>query len=382
MESATHTTLGGKVRLFMRPNSSYWQCSTFLNGKKRRCSTKTDSLAQAKDFAEDWYLTLRGKQRAGELHNEKSFAEAAEKFMHEYEVLTEGERNERWVKDHYRRIRMHLNPFFGEMGLSTINAGVVQDYRISRLKPGDEKKKVPSRSTLHHETVTLRMVLKTAVRYGWITHVPDISAPYKGSAKVVHRAWFSPDEYKTLYEATRANIKSKRNGLHRKLAEQLHDKILFLANTGLRPDEANCLQYRDVEIVEDEGLGESILEIAVRGKRGVGYCKSMHGAVRPFIRLKERNEPQPNDLVFPNDHKKQFNRILENADLKFDRNGNRRTLYSLRHSYISFRLLEGADIYQIAKNCRTSVEMIEKHYAVHLKNNLDAAAINIRKERR
>jgi hypothetical protein len=28
----------------------------------------------------------------------------------------------------------------------------------------------------------------------------------------------------------------------------------------------------------------------------------------------------------------------------------RRTLYSLRHSYISFRLLEGADIYQIAKN--------------------------------
>ena len=47
--------------------------------------------------------------------------------------------------------------------------------------------------------------------------------------------------------------------------------------------------------------------------------------------------------------------------------------------YISFRLLEGADIYQIAKNCRTSVEMIEKHYAAHLRNQLDAAAINVRK---
>jgi hypothetical protein len=66
--------------------------------------------------------------------------------------------------------------------------------------------------------------------------------------------------------------------------------------------------------------------------------------------------------------------------LKTDRQGNNRTLYSLRHSYISFRLLEGADIYQIAKNCRTSVEMIEKHYAVHLKNNLDAAAINVRRK--
>jgi hypothetical protein len=39
--------------------------------------------------------------------------------------------------------------------------------------------------------------------------------------------------------------------------------------------------------------------------------------------------------------------------------------------------MEGADIYQIAKNCRTSVEMIEKHYAAHIKNTLDTAAINV-----
>jgi len=39
--------------------------------------------------------------------------------------------------------------------------------------------------------------------------------------------------------------------------------------------------------------------------------------------------------------------------------------------------MEGADIYQIAKNCRTRVEMIEKYYAAHIKTQLDAAAINI-----
>ena len=38
--------------------------------------------------------------------------------------------------------------------------------------------------------------------------------------------------------------------------------------------------------------------------------------------------------------------------------------------------MEGADICQIAKNCRTSVEMIENYYAAHIKTNLDAAAIN------
>ena len=46
------------------------------------------------------------------------------------------------------------------------------------------------------------------------------------------------------------------------------------------------------------------------------------------------------------------------------------------------RLMEGADIYQIAKNCRTSVEMIENYYASHIKNTLDAAAINVRKAKR
>jgi hypothetical protein len=44
--------------------------------------------------------------------------------------------------------------------------------------------------------------------------------------------------------------------------------------------------------------------------------------------------------------------------------------------------MEGADIYQIAKNCRTSVEMIEQFYASHIKNTLDAAAINVKKPRK
>jgi integrase len=84
-------------------------------------------------------------------------------------------------------------------------------------------------------------------------------------------------------------------------AEQLHDYVLFCANTGLRPDEAMRLEFRDVTVIEDEG--------------------------------------------------------------------------------ICLRLLEGADIYQIAKNCRTSVEMIEKYYAAHLKTQLDASAINVMRPR-
>ena len=91
--------------------------------------------------------------------------------------------------------------------------------------------------------------------------------------------------------------------------------------------------------------------------------------------------PGPTDSVFPGNHIKLFNGILRRSGLKLDRNGNKRTAYSLRHTYICMRLMEGADIYQIAKNCRTSVEMIDKFYAAHIKNTLDAASINVMRRR-
>jgi integrase len=377
---ASHNILGDKVRVYQRANSSLWQCSTYLEGKEWRVSTKTDSLAQAKEFAEDWYLELRGKSRAGLLKQERTFADAAKQFVTEYVALTNGERNPKYVKDHEARLDNHLVPYFGKTGLSAVTAGMVQQYRVMRAKPHEETGKVPTRSTLHHETVTLRQVMKTALRHGWISHLPDFSAPYKASGKISHRAWFSPEEYKKLYTYTRERAKSAKGLNWQHPAEQLHDYILFMANTGLRPDEANRLEYRDVTIEKDED-GDHILLIEVRGKRGVGYCKSTEGAVHPFQRLVARNNPKPTDLVFPQDHKKQFNRALTDCDLKADREGNKRSAYSLRHTYICLRLLEGADIYQIAKNCRTSVEMIEKHYAVHLKNTLDAKAINVKRRK-
>jgi hypothetical protein len=50
--------------------------------------------------AEDWYFELKGKSRAGGLKKEKTFADAAKQFFLEYEAITSGERNPRYVKDH------------------------------------------------------------------------------------------------------------------------------------------------------------------------------------------------------------------------------------------------------------------------------------------
>jgi len=154
-----------------------------------------------------------------------------------------------------------------------------------------------------------------------------------------------------------------------------------MANTGLRPDEILRLEYRDITIVDDLDSGETILEIEVRGKRGVGYCKSTANAVHTFERLVERHKPQSTDNIFPSLHRALLNRILKEEKLKVGREGQIRTANSLRHTYICLRLMEGADIYQIAKNCRTSVEMIEKYYASHIKTLINAAQVNVRRHK-
>jgi integrase len=377
---ATHEILGGKVNVYRRENSKFWQCSTFMNGRNYRVSTKEDGLAQAKEFAEDWYLDLKGKLKRGELKAGKLFKFVAERFIDEFEIITQGQRSPVYVENHRRRLKLYLIPFFGNTPVTEITPGMVQDYRIHRAK-NSVKGTPPARSTMHQEIVCLRQVLKTAHRHGWLPYLPNIAPPYKTSGKIVHRAWFSPDEYKRLYEATRERAKNPINERWRKACENMHDFVLFMVNTGLRPDEALRLEFRDVSIVNDQDTNERILEIEVRGKRGVGYNKSMPGAVMPFKRLKERNKGEPTDRIFPSLQRELFNTILGELNLKTDRDGQRRTAYSLRHTYICLRLMEGADIYQIAKNCRTSVEMIENYYASHIKNTLDASAINVRKKR-
>jgi integrase len=402
--SEHHTILGGKVHVYRRPNSSSWQCASYLAGKNRRATTKEDSLSKAKEVAEDWYLQLRGKLRDGDLKSGKLFREAGKLYLREFDIITQGERSPTYARGQHARTDGHLIPFFGNMVLPEITSGKVNEYRIRRLEESRALRGKPlAHNTMHQEIVTLRQIFKTALRHGWIDHLPDLSEPYRSSPKISHRAWFSPEEYKQLYEATRKRALDPKQPRFRWEAEQLHDYVLFATNTGLRPDEAMRLQFRDVMVVEDEGSGQTILEIEVRGKRGVGYCKSTAGAVHPFERLKARtrpdggpgrsgsrtasiangewHEPGPTDLLFPKWPRDLFNAILEEEKLRTDRDSRPRTAYSLRHTYICLRLLEGADIYQIAKNCRTSVEMIEKYYAAHLKTRLDASAINIMKPR-
>ncbi len=110
----------------------------------------------------------------------------------------------------------------------------------------------------------------------------------------------------------------------------------------------------------------------IKGKRGGGSCQSYYGAVAPFRRILERRSiadaSKCHEALFLVHHRTMLNRILVKKDLKMSKTNPpaKRDSVSLRATYICFRLLNGAPIYEIANNCRTSVAVIQESYARHL----------------
>lgn len=384
----THFMFGERLQIYKRAGSTVWQCATRIDGRRFRQSTGEESLERAKDVAEDWYLGLRVKAKSGEIaKDERTFGQAAEQYLKEARALAAASRSPRYVDSLEQKMKTRVLPFFKDKPLSQVNGGLVQEYRIHRHAQSMERYgRPPARNTILHELVYIRQTLKTAEAHGWIPFVPKLSTPYMTSGKKGRRAWFSPEEYKQLYTATARRIKEGGRPGWKSHYEDMHDYVLFMANTGLRPDEAARLEMRDVAIELDSATNETILVLDVRGKTGTGYAKSMPGAVFPFKRLKARRaaeakaagrELKASDRVFRKFNRCMFNQILHEEGLKTDRDGKPRTAYSLRHTYISMRLMEGANIHMIANNCRTSVQMIEEHYASHIKDRIDAGAINV-----
>ncbi|MEC8457703.1 MAG: site-specific integrase, partial [Pseudomonadota bacterium] len=54
--SESHTLMDGRVHVYRRENSRFWQCATYLSGRNHRRSTKQENLAYALEYARDWYL--------------------------------------------------------------------------------------------------------------------------------------------------------------------------------------------------------------------------------------------------------------------------------------------------------------------------------------
>jgi hypothetical protein len=157
MEKDSITLMDGRLHVYKRPNSKYWQCATYLGGRNHRATTKEVTAIRAEEFARDWYMErcvedryrrrgvafpfLNGampivtttpgtvgainpppvldKRRRSVVHG-PTFREAAAAFEVEYTAMTLGERNARYVKQKSDQLRVHILPFMGDKAVSEI----------------------------------------------------------------------------------------------------------------------------------------------------------------------------------------------------------------------------------------------------------------------
>lgn len=363
------TILGGKVHIFSRPNSPYFWCGFHHKGKYLRTSTKQEFLKQAEEFADKWYDDKKFEIRAGtgKVGGIK-FGKAAEHALAAYRATGRS-------KEYLRGIDVCLTarviPFFKDMPVDQIDAKAWTEYQAHvRLAHPN----VTAAATLHQHKNALRIVLNEACIKGWLSQVPTFKKEYSNKGQSKPRTWFDPKGYRLLVRATRSNIARLKKTRHAEAAKELHDFVLFVANTGFRIGEAHNVRFCDVEtikVLDDAGKERQVLLIKnILGKRGTGECKSHFGAVEAYKRIVARRNPGPGsqEKLFVQHHRDMFNSILRRINLKFStgRPPARRDLMSLRHTYICMRLLKGASVFDVAANCRTSVTMIQKHYAQFL----------------
>ncbi|NDF51501.1 MAG: hypothetical protein EB116_15735, partial [Betaproteobacteria bacterium] len=246
--------------------------------------------------------------------------------------------------------------------------------------------------TIQQHLVAIRKVLHYAVGVGKLSAVPKFPAVTVTSKP---RGSYSLIEYLTLVRTARRMIgqsasrsitdKSRRGSQavsqFAKVSPDLHWLIRFMVNGFVRPSDIKLLQHKHVTIVRGR---HTYLRLNLpETKRHDKPIVTLAAAVLVYERILawqlKHGLGRPDDYVFLPDHPNrslvleayrwQFNFVQQAAGIGVNSaNGQHRTLYSLRHSAMTFRLLYGqkVDLLTLAKNARTSVEMVERFYASNL----------------
>jgi integrase len=179
------------------------------------------------------------------------------------------------------------------------------------------------------------------------------------------------------------------NAWHKVQRQQMYYFVLFLANSGLRVGEAREMLWSDVKFdVAVEGSDSVIAEVRVSKATKKGEARFVQTQPNANSLLKRWRETSQynkhNDLVWFGqvdaatrevgkftDLNRGFQLFLkrvpynERVDgLLYDRDGDKRSLYSLRHTYATLRLEKGdVSVYDLAMNMGCKVAQIENHYS-------------------
>lgn len=401
-----------KLVIYQLDASPFWWVRYYVDKKVVRRSTKSTDKRKAFAFAKEFYDEINHKRRHGLAFGSQSkFELCAYDFMEAQATrVARGDLSQMLHQSDGYRLKNHILPFFQEYEIDHIDYFAMEKFHnvLAKLKL--------TSSTISSYFGLVRKILGYAVRKGFITSIPEFPKLKKEDKP---RGWFPTKEYRKLWSAARrlrgqkfelrksddeqegvyyCKAKTRTDGKllrNIEMSEDIYQLIVFMTNSFIRPSDIKFIQHKHVEVIEgdDTYLRLSLPETKKHNKPIV----TMEKAVEVYKRLKafhaQRGMAKQNDFLFLPQHKergyaldlleRQFGAVLNVTGLKYGPRDEVRTLYSLRHTCIMYRLLYGAniDILTIARNARTTPEMIDRFYASHLDGEMNIRMIQSRRTR-
>jgi len=380
-----------KLRIFLTNASRYWQVRCFLKGRTYTQSLKTTNkqaaISQAKQFFHIKTAELYADRVEVRDDKKVKFADLLPAVLQGLQArVKRGEFAAANIPIFLQRMHNSILPYLGEMTMDQIGYKELSAF-MEMMSNRDL-----TATTVHQHMVAIRKVFAHAHGNGIIKSVPKFPV-IKVADKP--RGSFSITEYRDLVRLARQRIGehvpeifSKKYRSSREILERhgyinadLHWLIRFMVNGFMRPGDIKYLKHKHVTIVRGKHiyLRLNLPETKKHDKPIVTLQAAVFVYERLLAKQREDGYGKPDDYLFlPDlDDRKwllvaygwQFMYLQSLAGIKANAaNGQTRTIYSLRHTAMTFRLLYGGniDLLTLAKNARTSVEMIERFYASNL----------------
>jgi len=371
------TTIRGypdTLKLFRMPASKFWYVRMFIYGRGIvKKSTRCEKLSDAREFAISWYEDRLLEKKQHKAIGSQSFAVFAARLQEtQKRQISRGELVPEMAAYDKQRLDRDVLPRFGTTHIAKIDYKSVDEF-IDDLKNDRDL----AQSTLKKYVVLIRKVMKEAEREGVLDHIPSLPTVKRNDTP---RPWFSPEEYQQVLNACR-ELRDNPPPRYQFDFAEMYDFIVFMIHTFLRPSEWKMLQNKHIRFLQQDGIEQLVISVPnPKTLRAGGHIDSTSTEIAAEVyrnRLLMRNDGA-NDYLFLNEIKDRdyagdrmssmFKFVVERANLKRDRYGQKHTTYSLRHSALCYQILktEGRDLFGLAKNARTSVLMLEKFYLTDL----------------
>lgn len=380
-----------KLRIFLTNASRYWQVRCYLKGKTYTQSLKTTSkqaaISQAKQFFHIKTAELYADKIVVRSDRKIKFADLIPAVVVGLQArVKRGEFAAANIPIFLNRMHNSILPYFGTMTMEQITYRHLNDF-MEQMSNRDL-----SATTVHQHMVAIRKVFAHAHGNNIIKSTPKFPV-IKVADKP--RGSFSITEYRDLVRLARQRVgervpvefskkyRSSNDILENygRINADLHWLIRFMVNGFMRPSDIKFIKHKHVTVVRGKHiyLRLNLPETKKHDKPIVTLQPAVFVYERLLAQQIADGYGRPDDYLFlPSlDNRKwlliaygwQFMYIQSLAGIAANvANGQTRTIYSLRHTAMTFRLLYGGkiDLLTLAKNARTSVEMIERFYASNL----------------